>query len=138
MSNLSTDYDVRLATLKKLGGDMSKKYATIYDVDLAILDKIGQGGGGGGSLTPEQEEILEKLSNTSTGAYYTTEIGTNGGYISVYGYDNNTKNYSQIGDDFYMYSEGNICKYNPLTFFLPCCHMRQELIVEERVKISFS
>ena len=143
MSNLSNDYDVRLATLKKLGGDMTKKYATIYDVDLAILDKIGQGGGGGGStvwgdiygdikdqkdlidlisqsgggsLTPEQEEILEKLSNTSGGAYYTTEIGTNGSYISVDGYDTNTKNYSQIGDDFYMYTFGYIFKYNPSTF----------------------
>lgn len=76
MSNLSTDYDVRLATLKKLGGDMSKKYATIYDVDLAILDKIGQGGGGGegGSLTPEQEEAIEKLVNTNEGVLYTNVI----------------------------------------------------------------
>lgn len=76
MSNLSTDYDVRLATLKKLGGDMSKKYATIYDVDLAILDKIGQGGGGGegGSLTPEQEEAIEKLVNANEGVLYTNVI----------------------------------------------------------------
>ena len=76
MSNLSTDYDVRLATLKKLGGDMSKKYATIYDVDLAILDKIGQGGGGGegGSLTPEQEEAIEKLVNANEGVLVTKEI----------------------------------------------------------------
>ena len=100
MSNLSTDYDVRLATLKKLGGDMSKKYATIYDVDLAILDKIGQGGGGGGStvwgdiyddikdqkdlidlisqsggsLTPEQEEAIEKLVNANEGVLITKEI----------------------------------------------------------------
>lgn len=70
MSNLSTDYDVRLATLKKLGGDMSKKYATIYDVDLAILDKIGQGGGGGdvelktfgGKSLKGQGEFLEDYS----------------------------------------------------------------------------
>lgn len=74
MSNLSTDYDVRLATLNKLGGDMSKKYATIYDVDLAILDKIGQGGGGGGSLTPEQEEAIEKLVNANEGVLYTNLI----------------------------------------------------------------
>lgn len=66
MNNLSTDYDVRLATLKKLGGDMSKKYATIYDVDLAILDKIGQGAGGdvelktfGGKSLKGQGEFLE-------------------------------------------------------------------------------
>lgn len=74
MSNLKTDYDVRLATLKKLGGDMSKKYATIYDVDLAILEKTGQGGGGGGSLTPEQEEAIEKLVNANEGVLITKEI----------------------------------------------------------------
>ena len=76
MSNLSTDYDVRLATLKKLGGDMSKKYATIYDVDLAILEKTGQGGGGGegGSLTPEQEEAIEKLVNANEGVLVTKKI----------------------------------------------------------------
>ena len=72
MSNLSNDYDVRLATLKKLGGDMSKKYATIYDVDLAILEKIGQGGGGeggdvdlktfGGKSLKGQGEFLEDFA----------------------------------------------------------------------------
>ena len=65
MSNLSNDYDVRLATLKKLGGDMTKKYATIYDVDLAILDKTGQGGGG---VTIEEvdAEIDSKLTGYAT------------------------------------------------------------------------
>ena len=65
MSNLSTDYDVRLATLEKLGGDMTKKYATIYDVDLAILDKTGQGGGG---VTIEEvdAEIDSKLTGYAT------------------------------------------------------------------------
>ena len=65
MSNLSTDYDVRLATLDKLGGDMTKKYATIYDVDLAILDKTGQGGGG---VTIEEvdAEIDSKLTGYAT------------------------------------------------------------------------
>lgn len=70
MNNLKTDYDVRLATLKKLGGDMSKKYATIYDVDLAILEKTGQGGGGsdvelktfGGKSLKGQGEFLEDYS----------------------------------------------------------------------------
>ena len=64
MSNLSNDYDVRLATLKKLGGDMSKKYATIYDVDLAILDKIGQGGGV--SIEEVDAEIDSKLTGYAT------------------------------------------------------------------------
>ena len=64
MSNLSNDYDVRLATLKKLGGDMSKKYATIYDVDLAILEKIGQGGGV--SIEEVDAEIDSKLTGYAT------------------------------------------------------------------------
>ena len=64
MSNLSTDYDVRLATLEKLGGDMTKKYATIYDVDLAILDKTGQGGGV--SIEEVDAEIDSKLTGYAT------------------------------------------------------------------------
>lgn len=45
---MNSDYDVRLATLEKLGGDVSKNYASVYDIDLAILEATEQGGGGGG------------------------------------------------------------------------------------------
>lgn len=46
MSDYSTDFEVRKATLLKLGGDPTG-LSTIYEVDLAILDKTG-----GGGLTP--------------------------------------------------------------------------------------
>lgn len=55
----NTDFEVRKATLRKLGGDPTG-LQTIYEVDLAILDKIG---GGGGGLTPEQvSEIVREVA----------------------------------------------------------------------------
>lgn len=44
---MNSDYDVRLATLEKMGGDVSKNYASVYDIDLAILAATGGGSGGG-------------------------------------------------------------------------------------------
>lgn len=43
-----SDYSVRLATLGALGGDTTKHYDSVYEIDLAILEAIEQGGGGGG------------------------------------------------------------------------------------------
>lgn len=43
---MNSDYDVRLATLEAMGGDASKNYPSVYDVDLAILEAVEQGGGG--------------------------------------------------------------------------------------------
>ena len=45
---MDSDYKVRLATLQAMGGDMTKNYPSVYDVDLAILSYVQQGGGGGG------------------------------------------------------------------------------------------
>ena len=56
MNKYTTDFEVRKATLRKLGGDPTG-LQTIYEVDLAILDKIG---GGGGGLTPEEVEVIAK------------------------------------------------------------------------------
>lgn len=44
-NNYSNDFEVRKATLVKLGGDATN-LSNIYEVDLAILEKTGQGGGG--------------------------------------------------------------------------------------------
>lgn len=40
-----SDYMIRLETLAKLGGDTSKQYNSVYDIDIAILDAIQSGGG---------------------------------------------------------------------------------------------
>lgn len=42
---MDSDYKVRLATLEALGGDTTKDYASVYDVDLAILKILEQGVG---------------------------------------------------------------------------------------------
>lgn len=43
---MDSDYSVRLATLEAMGGDMTKHYDSVYDIDLAILTLTEQGGGG--------------------------------------------------------------------------------------------
>lgn len=46
---INTDFEARLKTLEALGGDMTVKYNTIFEVDLAILEATKGGGGGGGT-----------------------------------------------------------------------------------------
>ena len=53
-----SDYQVRLATLGALGGDTGKTYDSVYDVDIAILEAIEQGGGGGGMTYNQMKELL--------------------------------------------------------------------------------
>ena len=47
--NYNSDYDVRLKTLESLGGDVTRKYDSVYSIDLEILRLMEQGGGGGGT-----------------------------------------------------------------------------------------
>lgn len=53
---LRSDYDVRLEILGKLGGDTTKEYRSVYEVDLAILDATS---GGGGMDEGKVREIVE-------------------------------------------------------------------------------
>ena len=71
----NSDYSVRLATLGALGGDTAKTYDSVYDIDLAILDAIEQGGGGGGLNYNQIKELL-----ASSGV---TEIVVNGDGESI-------------------------------------------------------
>jgi len=49
-NNLNNDYEVRLATLAAMEGDMTKVYANIYEVDKEILKQIEGGAGGGAKI----------------------------------------------------------------------------------------
>ena len=71
----NSDYEVRLATLGALGGDTTKKYDSVYSIDLAILEAIEQGGGGGGLNYNQIKELL-----ASSGV---TEIVVNGDGESI-------------------------------------------------------
>lgn len=47
----NSDYDIRLKMLESLGGDVTKKYDSVYSIDLEILRLMEEGGGGGGGGT---------------------------------------------------------------------------------------
>lgn len=48
-----SDYEIRLATLEAMGGDVSKRYDSVYEIDLEILRLTEEGGGGGIPEAPE-------------------------------------------------------------------------------------
>lgn len=78
MNKYTTDFEVRKATLRKLGGDPTGLQTT-YEVDLAILDKIG--GGGGGGLTPE--EVAEIVKEVAYAKIEGIDIKTDPGYPTI-------------------------------------------------------
>ena len=66
MGNLTynSDYDVRLATLGEMGGDITKKYDSVYSIDLEILKIIQEGGIGGASIDDEHVSTTTTYSSS--------------------------------------------------------------------------
>ena len=68
-----SDYEVRLATLEAMGGDTTKCYDSVYEIDLQILKIIEEGGTGGGAqiddntisttTTWSSSKIVSELAN---------------------------------------------------------------------------
>ena len=59
-----SDYSVRLATLEAMGGDVTKHYDSVYDIDLEILKLTEEGGGSAIADVdelPDAEENKNKL-----------------------------------------------------------------------------
>lgn len=89
---MDSDYSVRLATLEAMGGDMTKHYDSVYDIDLAILALTEQGGGG---LTPDagfnyatsyiDDETGLEGKNIATGNYSNFAEGSKTKATSSYG-----------------------------------------------------
>ena len=70
MENYDSDYSVRLATLEQMGGDMTKHYDSVYEIDLEIL-KLTEEGGGGAAIKdvdelPDAAENKDKIVRLST------------------------------------------------------------------------
>ena len=64
---MNSDYEVRLATLEAMGGDTTKHYDSVYEIDLAILKIIEEGGLGGGvsqEYVDQQDEAVKEWVNT--------------------------------------------------------------------------
>ena len=62
-----SDYSVRLATLGAMGGDTTKCYDSVYEIDLEIL-KIIEGGGIGGGAKIDDNTISTAVLPTCSQA----------------------------------------------------------------------
>ena len=71
MENYDSDYSIRLAQLEAMGGDMTKEYDSVYEIDLEILKLTEEGGGGGSAIKdvdalPDAAENKDKFVRLST------------------------------------------------------------------------
>ena len=66
-----SDYSIRLKTLEQMGGDVTKKYDSVYSIDLEILRLIENGGGGGGGGTSSKVVIVSQAWYDNPGLYQT-------------------------------------------------------------------
>ena len=70
MKKHDSDYEIRLATLGAMGGDTTKEYDSVYEIDLEILKLTEEGGSGKAIETvdalPEASENKDKLFRLSS------------------------------------------------------------------------
>ena len=71
MENYDADYEIRLATLGAMGGDVTKRYDSVYEIDLEILRLIEEGGGSGSAIQevdtlPDAEQNKDKIVRLSS------------------------------------------------------------------------
>lgn len=105
-----SDYEVRLATLKKLGGDVDKHYDSVYDVDLAILEKTGGEGGSWGSITGDITEQTDLVNYVNEEVSKIVIPESNKEVISILSYNGEPASASE-GDYYINESENKLYKY---------------------------
>lgn len=72
--NYNSDYDIRLKMLESLGGDVTRKYDSVYSIDLEILRLLEQGGGGGGVVIQNYKGLI---TNPNTELIKAGDLGYN-------------------------------------------------------------
>lgn len=55
----NSDFEIRLAQLGAMGGDMTRNYNSVYDIDLEILRLTEEGSGGGGVTEDDVQEMID-------------------------------------------------------------------------------
>lgn len=75
-----SDYSIRLATLGAMGGDTTKCYDSVYEIDLEIL-KIIEGGGGGGGAVIDDSSV--STSTTWSSSKIVSELADAGFDVQV-------------------------------------------------------
>ena len=66
-----SDYSIRLKMVEQMGGDVTKKYDSVYSIDLEILRLMEEGGGGGGTSSKVVRISKDWYNNQDN---YQTEI----------------------------------------------------------------
>lgn len=107
-----SDYEVRLATLQKLGGDITKCYDSVYEIDLAILDAIQ----GAGAVIDDNEvstgktwsssKIVSELADAGFDIEIVSELPTTGDPHTIYFIASSSQVTGNVYDE-YMYINGN-------------------------------
>lgn len=72
-----SDYSIRLAQLKSMGGDMAKQYDSVYDVDLEILRLTEEGGGSPFEYDSSNGSISNKAFSPEGVTYVNSATGQN-------------------------------------------------------------
>lgn len=73
-----SDYNVRLATLEALGGDTTKTYDSVYDIDLEILSLTAQNISNFPKLVSlTQQEYTDLQVKDPSTFYYITDASNN-------------------------------------------------------------
>ena len=105
MKTYDSDYQVRLATLEALGGDVTKEYNSVYEIDLEILRLTEEGGGVIDDTITSTDKTWssQKISDEITQAIVPSSEKE---VISVLAYANEAPETPSEGD-YYIDSESN-------------------------------
>ena len=88
-----SDYSVRLATLSAMGGDTTKCYDSVYEIDLEILKIIEEGGIGGAKIDDNtistetvwsSSKIVSELANAGFDVQVVQELPATGEAHTLY------------------------------------------------------
>lgn len=66
---MDSDYSIRLKMVENLGGDVTKKYDSVYSIDLEILRLMENGGGGGGGGASSKTVFIDRIWYDRTDEY---------------------------------------------------------------------
>ena len=92
-----SDYSIRLKMVEQMGGDVTKKYDSVYSIDLEILRLMEEGGGGGGGGTSSKVVRISKDWYNNQDSYQ-TEIKK--ALEDIYNEVSNNRSVSVIYDGF--------------------------------------
>ena len=102
-----SDYSIRLKMVEQMGGDVTKKYDSVYSIDLEILRLMEEGGGGGGTSSKVVRISKDWYNNQDN---YQTEIKK--ALDDIYNEVSNNRSVTVIYDGFRSQSDSWVFETN--------------------------